>query len=108
MRAGRRVVGERAARVEGRRDRVERPAPGAVGVVVGLEAGLPEELLGEVGRGRALLQSDLLRGGPGLLGALGVGADDGARGRDLLACGFGRLRFSLIGSGYNTFDVLFG
>ena len=108
VRAGRRVVGERAAGVEGRRDRVERPAPGAVRVIVGLEAGLLEELLGEVGRGRALLQRDLLRGGPGLLGAPRVGADDGARGRDLLACGFGSLRLSLIGSASSAFAVLLG
>ena len=79
VRFGRRVVGERAAGVEGRRDRIERPAPGAVGVVVRLEAGLLEELLGEVGRGRALLQRNALSGGPGLLSTLSVGADDRTR-----------------------------
>ena len=81
--AGLLVIAEREALIERRDDGVESPAPAAVGVVVGFQPGLTEQLLGQVGRGSAVCKREILRGSPRLLIALCINADYGARSADL-------------------------
>ena len=81
--AGLRIPAEREALIERRSDGVESPAPTTIGVVVGLQPGLTEQLLGQVGRGSAVCKREILRGSPRLLIALCINADYGARSADL-------------------------
>ena len=77
------VVCKGAIDIERRRNGIEYPTPRAVGIIVGLEAGLLKELLGKIGGRRAILERVLRRGSPRLLLALGIDADNRARRRNL-------------------------
>ena len=77
------VVCKGAIGIERRRNGIEHPTPRAVGVIVGLEAGLLKELLGKIGSSRAVLERVLRSGSPRLLLALSVDANNRARRCDL-------------------------
>ena len=77
------VVCKGAIGIERRCNGIEYPTPRAVGIVVGLEAGLLKELLGKIGGSRTVLERVLRSGSPRLLFALGIDANDGACRRNL-------------------------
>ena len=82
VRSGLRIIAKRLARVDGRGDGIEVPAPGSHAVIGG-EAVLLEERLREVGGGRPRFERIRLGGSPRLLLALSVDANNRARRCDL-------------------------
>ena len=77
VRSGLRIIAKRSARVDRRGNGIEVPTPGSHAVIGG-EAVLLEERLREVGGGRPRFERIRLSGGPGLLVAIGIDADNRA------------------------------